>query len=82
MTQVTERDFRMAQFRDAKVEDYEFRADGRIVRKDRWEMGIRLIAGRVGITKDFEIDEVVARVTQLIDAMAFSEGDDGMDVQP
>ena len=37
---VTEEDFRMPEFRGAKVEDYEFRKDGKIVRKDRWERGI------------------------------------------
>jgi hypothetical protein len=60
--EVTERDFRMPEFRDAKVEDYEFRrGDGKLVRKDRWERGIRSIAyelfGDTG--RDFEIEEVV-----------------------
>ena len=32
---VTEEDFRMPEFRGAKVEDYKFRKDGKIVRKDR-----------------------------------------------
>jgi hypothetical protein len=82
VAEVTERDFRMPQFRDAKVEDYEFRDDGKVVRKDRWEMGLRRIAGRVALTRDFEIDAVVYRVSQLIDAIAFPEGDDSLDVQP
>lgn len=82
MAEVTEGDFRRPQFRDAKVEDYEFRDDGKIVRKDRWEMGFRRIAGRTGFTRDFEIDEVIDRVTQMVDAMAHTEGDDAQEVQP
>ena len=35
--EVTEADFRMPEFKDAEPKDYEFRADGKIVRKDRWE---------------------------------------------
>ena len=64
--QVTERDFRMPEFRDAKVEDYEIRADGKVVRKDRWETGIRQIKGIVGSSRgEFEIDEVVDAVRKL-----------------
>lgn len=69
MTQreVTERDFRAPEFRDAKVEDYEFRDDGKVVRKDRWETGIRLIAGRLGLSRQgFEVTEIVHRVDDLI----------------
>lgn len=73
---VAERDFRMPEYLDARVEDYEFRDDGVLVRKDRWERGIRQI---VGIIEDmpggcdfsnirrrkFEVDEVVAAVEAL-----------------
>lgn len=38
--QVAELDFRLPEFRDAKVEDYEFREDGKLVRKDRWESAV------------------------------------------
>jgi len=64
---VTERDLRMPEFRDAKLEDLEFRADGKIVRKDRWERGIRRIASMVGCNSrdGFEIDEVVEKVRVL-----------------
>lgn len=65
MRQVTERDFRMPEFRDAKVEDYEFRGDGAVVRKDRWETGIHQIRAIVGPSGSFEISEVVERVEQL-----------------
>jgi hypothetical protein len=66
--EVTERDFRMPEFAHAKLEDYEFRDDGKVVRKDRWEQGVRKIHfaliedGRV----DFEIDEVVEAVRALV----------------
>ena len=70
MTDVTEDDFRQPQYRGAKVEDYEFRQDGVLVRKDRWERGMRSIAyiilgddGRQG----FEIEEIVAAVAELYD---------------
>jgi hypothetical protein len=60
-------DFRMPEFRDAKAEDYEFRDDGTIVRKDRWERGIRNVASAVGFTGrlEWEIDDVVARVREI-----------------
>ncbi len=64
--QVTEQDFRRPEFRDAKVEDYEFRRDGALVRKDRWEQGIHRIHSIVGrIGRDFEIQEVIEAVEQL-----------------
>ncbi|HDS1695789.1 MULTISPECIES: hypothetical protein [unclassified Pseudomonas] len=63
---VTEQDFRRPEFRDAKVEDYEFRRDGALVRKDRWEQGIHRIHSIVGRRgRDFEISEVVEAVEQL-----------------
>ena len=62
---VTERDFRMPEFKDANVEDYEFRGDGKIVRKDRWEMGIRDIAAILDISSTFEIDDVVSKIQDL-----------------
>lgn len=60
--EVTERDFRAPEFRDAKVEDYEFRGDGALVRKDRWEMAVHRIRELVGqgSRREFEISEVVA----------------------
>lgn len=63
--QVTELDFRKPELRQAKVEDYEFRDDGALVRKDRWETGIHQIKGIVGIRGGFEVEEVVERVRQL-----------------
>lgn len=73
MRAVTENDFRAPEFRDAKCEDYEFRADGKIVRKDRWENGIHSIRNRLaeaGVEsmkgREFEISDVVAEVSILI----------------
>ena len=48
---VTEQDFRMPEFRDAKPEDYEFRRDGKIVRKDRWERAVQSLRFLVGIDR-------------------------------
>lgn len=56
----------MPEFRDASPEDYEFRADGKLVRKDRWEWGIREIVGILNLNgSDFEISEIIERVRQL-----------------
>lgn len=69
--EVTERDFRMPEYRDAKPEDYEFRADGKMVRKDRWEQGIHRIAnvlvmyGHIPSSREFEIDDIVAAIQKL-----------------
>ena len=67
MRDVTERDFRMPEFRDADPADYEFRNDGKIVRKDRWQTGIMNIASIVGGPRwEYEIHEVVARGPALV----------------
>ena len=43
--QVTERDIRLPEFRDAKLEDLEFDGSGEVVRKDRFEKSMRKIQG-------------------------------------
>lgn len=61
--QVTERDFRKPEFVDADPGDYEFRGDGKLVRKDRWERAIGSIRFLVGIDgREYEIDDVIERV--------------------
>ena len=67
--EVTERDFRAPEYRDAKVEDYEFRSDGALVRKDRWEMAIHKIRDLCGLggRREFEIPEVVEAVRAISD---------------
>ena len=65
---VTERDLRAPEFRECEPEDLEWRADGTLARKDRWEHGIRQIAGIVGLDprKGFEVSDVVAKVRELV----------------
>lgn len=64
---VLEIDLRKPEFRDANIDDLEFRSDGKIVRKDRWEMGIRSIAfSLIGTKVGFEIDDIVEKVRDLI----------------
>lgn len=66
--QVTELDFRMPEYRDAKTEDFEFRSDGKLVRKDRWETAIGSIRFLVGCSgREFEIPDVVEAVRKLTD---------------
>lgn len=67
--QVTEQDFRMPEYRDANVDDYEFRADGKLVRKDRWEKAVTSIRFLVGIDgREFEVPDVVEAVRKLATA--------------
>jgi len=70
MADVTERDLRMPEFRDAKLEDLEFRADGKIVRKDRWETAIDSIRNALGDSRrNFEVADVVQAVKALVESM-------------
>lgn len=69
--EVTERDFRMPEFRDAKPEDYEFRADGQLVRKDRWMTAVGRIRGLMGFdARSFEIADVIDAVERLSETYA------------
>jgi len=67
MREVTELDFRQPEFWGAKVEDYEFRDDGKIVRKDRWETAIFSIAHSMGFSSrsGFEIVDVVEKTCAM-----------------
>jgi len=57
-------------------DEYEVRADGKRVRKDRWQVGIRRIVALLwGNRKEFEIDEVVEAVCALV-PQPFDDGDD------
>ena len=75
---VTEMDFRRPEFLYAKVEDYELRADGKVVRKDRWENGIRKIASILRIPAEWEISEVV----QAVDALELAANPEYMCINP
>lgn len=72
MRDVTERDLRMPEFIDTNPEDLEFRADGMLVRKDRWEVSLRNVVSAIGWTRrEFEVHEVsaeVRRIKELADA--------------
>lgn len=64
---VTERDFRRPEFRDADPKDYEFRADGAVVRKDRWETAVHSIRFELSMSsREFEIPEVIQAVRDLV----------------
>lgn len=65
---VTERDFRIEEYRDALPEDYEYREDGRLVRKDRWMQGIFSIQLAVfGQNRKFEIPDLIEKVKELVE---------------
>ncbi|NMW25994.1 hypothetical protein HFP05_16965 [Rhodanobacter denitrificans] len=75
---VTERDFRRPEFRDADPDDYEFRDDGAIVRKDRWETTVRRVRSRLGDQRrEFEVDDVVAAVAALVASIEQPEDESG-----
>ena len=65
-------DFIIPEFRGKKISDYEVRADGKVVRKDRWENGIRRIRNMLIEAKllpdsvEFEIIDVINAVDKLI----------------
>lgn len=74
--EVTERDLRMPEFRDADPSELEFRSDGKIVRKDRWERGIRQIAAILCLDgmEGFEIEDLVEEVRKLDKVTDANEG--------
>ena len=78
MSEVTERDIRMPEFRDAKIEDLEFREDGKIVRKDRWETAVHSIRYALGDhRREFEVTDIVRAVAALVETVeAQGEPDD------
>ncbi len=68
MREVTEKDFRKPEFIDAKVEDYEFRDDGKLVRKDRFQTTVFKIASILRL-RDFECQEVIDEVDSLLNEL-------------
>lgn len=75
--EVREFDLRAPEFQhpDVKPEDYEFRDDGKVVRKDRWETAVRNIVSILGWSRrEFELPEVVEEVRQRLDCGI--DGDD------
>lgn len=65
MREVTEDDLRKDEFKGKKVEDYEFREDGKIVRKDRWIKGMKSIAMILFPREEFEISDIIEEVKRL-----------------
>jgi hypothetical protein len=64
--EVIERDLRAPEFREGDPDDYERRDDGKIVRKDRWEVGLRNVATIVvGARAVYEIPDIVDAVRNL-----------------
>ena len=65
-------DFIIPEFRGRNPKDYEVRADGKVVRKDRWENGIHRIRNMLVEAKllpdsaEFEIIDVINAVDKLI----------------
>lgn len=76
--EVMERDLRAPAYREGAPNEYEFRSDGAIVRKDRFQTGMRDIAAIVfGCGNDYEIADVIKAIhmlksTRLIEAMAMA----------
>ena len=65
--EVIEDDLRMPEFRGKDVNDYEFRDDGKVVRKDRWKCGIHRIRIALGDRRrEFEVDDMVLAVEALV----------------
>ena len=71
LRQATEQDFRLPEYHGAKPEDYEVRKDGKAVRKDRWENGIRSILNLtdMDISKDFEVRDVIKAVEKMAERL-------------
>lgn len=65
-------DFIIPEFRGKNPKDYEVREDGAVVRKDRWQNGIRRIRNMLIEAKllpdsvEFEIIDVINAVDKLI----------------
>ena len=66
MREVTEQDLRAPQFHEGDPDQYEFRDDGKVVRKDRFVQGMRDISAIIfGARHKYEISEVVQAVHRL-----------------
>lgn len=67
----------MPEFRGKDPKDYEFRDDGKVVRKDRWETGIRRIRSIIGDRRrEFEIEDVINAVDALVEALPKPEDEE------
>lgn len=80
--EVTEQDLRMPEYVGMSLEDLEFRSDGKIVRKDRWEAGMRSVASMLGFPprEGFEIGDVTAKLGQITRRLGLVRSDAERDV--
>ncbi|KUO98020.1 hypothetical protein AR276_23830 [Stenotrophomonas maltophilia] len=75
--EVTERDLRHPKYAQGEPSDYEFRADGKIVRKDRWEMAIHSIRYHLGDSRrEFEVGDIVGAVKAMVASFPDREEDE------
>lgn len=66
---VTERDLRAPEFADCEPEDMELLDDGRIVRRDRWQSGLKNMLDLLGVTdEDAGMNEAIDRIRDLQEA--------------
>lgn len=66
--EVTEQDFRMPEYRDQDPKDYEFDANQKPVRKDRWKRAIEHIRILVGVNgRSYDISDVISAVKAQAD---------------
>lgn len=79
--QVTEFDLRKEEFKDARLtpEMFEFDKDGNVVRKDRFEAGMRQMhgilieAGVMSPREPWTVDDVVKNMKHLIESLKSGE---------
>lgn len=70
MSQPTDDDFRLPEFRGAKIEEYEFDSTGQLVRKDRFKTSMFAIAESLDINcrrEGWKCDDAVEGVDALIE---------------
>ncbi|OIH08616.1 hypothetical protein A7M79_07320 [Acinetobacter baumannii] len=76
---VTERDIRLPEFKDAKLEDLEFDGSGKVVRKDRFETSMRKISGMLsgvnglGPRSPWTCEQVVEAVRMVLEDGAIKD---------
>jgi hypothetical protein len=64
MREVTEDDLRMPEFRGVNLDQLEFREDGAIVRKDRWETAVRRVANLVAeYDREFDVQNTTSQAS-------------------
>ena len=67
----------MPEFHGKDPKDYEFRADGKVVRKDRWETAIHSIRDALGDNRhEFEVLDIVDAVRAMVATIPEPESED------